>query len=259
MKRLALLCMAAWLSGCAVQPGDTTSGSVASQGAPDSEARQRARTFTELAAAYYGRAQYKVALDELRKAITIDSRFGPAYNIYGLIYMELAEDKLADENFRRAIDLDRADSEARNNYGWFLCTRGRYDEGLEQFAGALRNPLYSRPEVAMANAGQCAELKGDLALAEANLVKSLKLQPDNAGTLLRLASLRLRQDRLPEAQRLLARHDELLPPSAARLWLGVRIERKLGDRAQEAAYGLQLRKRFPDSNEARLLLAGQYE
>jgi Tfp pilus assembly protein PilF len=38
-----------------------------------------------------------------------------------------------------------------------------------------------------------------------------------------------------------------------------RLERKLGDRAQEAAYGLQLRKRFPDSNAARLLLTGQYE
>ena len=30
-------------------------------------------------------------------------RYGPAYNVYGLIYMELAEDKLAEENFRRAI------------------------------------------------------------------------------------------------------------------------------------------------------------
>ena len=37
------------------------------------------------------------------------------------------------------------------------------------------------------------------------------------------------------------------------------LERKLGDRAQEAAYGSQLRKRFPDSDEARLLRLGQYE
>lgn len=260
MKRYGvLLFAAALLAGCAGVPGELSSGSGVAQAEADSDARQRARTFTDLAAAYYVRAQYKVALDELRKAITTDSRFGPAYNVYGLIYMELAEDKLADENFRRAIELDRTDSEARNNYGWFLCTRGRYDEGLEQFAGALRNPLYAQPELAMSNAGQCAEMKGDLALAEVNLIKSQKLQPDNAGTVLRLASLRFRQGRLPDAQRLLTRHDELSPPSAASLWLGVRIERKLGDRAQEAAYGLQLRKRFPDSNEARLLLGGQYE
>ncbi|OZA26154.1 MAG: type IV pilus biogenesis/stability protein PilW [Hydrogenophilales bacterium 17-64-11] len=248
---------AALLAGCAGHPAGTGRG-VASTEA-DSASRQRASAFTDLAGAYFSRAQYKIALDELRKAITADSRFGPAYNIYGLIYMELAEDKLAEENFRRAIELDRSDSEARNNFGWFLCSRGRYDEGLEQFSAALRNPLYARPEQAMANAGLCAEKKGDLALAEANLVKSLKLQPDNPNTILKLAGLHFRQGRLVETQRLLGRHAELAPPTAESLWLGVRLERKLGDRTQEAAYGLQLRKRFPDSDEARLLLAGQYE
>jgi len=247
----------ALLAGCSMRPSD--SGSVVANTQVDSESRQRARAFTDLAGAYFARAQYKVALDELRKAITADNRFGPAYNIYGLIYMELAEDKLAEENFRRAIELDRGDSEARNNFGWFLCARGRYDEGLEQFSTALRNPLYAQPELAMANAGLCAEKKGDLVLAEANLLKSFKLQPDNPNTVLKLAGLHFRQGRLMETQRLLGRHAELAPPTAESLWLGVRLERKLGDRAQEAAYGLQLRKRFPDSNEARLLLTGQYE
>lgn len=255
MKKWIVM-VAVLLAGCAGQPVGE-SGVSGTQ--VDSESRQRARAFTELASAYYARAQYKVALDELRKAITADNRYGPAYNIYGLIYMELAEDKLAEENFRRAIDLDRSDSETRNNYGWFLCTRGRYDEGLEQFAVALRNPLYAHPERAMASAGQCAEKKGDLALAEANLQKSLKLQPDNPNTILKLAGLHFRRGQLMEAQRLLGRHAELAPPTAESLWLGVRLERKLGDRAQEAAYGLQLRKRFPDSNEARLLLSGRYE
>ena len=255
MSKRIIVLVAALLSGCATMPqGDT-----APAGEADSESRQRARAFTELAGAYYSRNQYKVALDELRKAITADSRFGPAYSVYGLIYMELAEDKLAEENFRRAIELDRNDSEARNSFGWFLCTRGRHDEGLEQFSAALRNPLYPHPEVAMANAGLCAERKGDLALAEANLVKSLKLQPDNANAVLKLAGLHFRQGRLDDTQRLLARHAELAPPTAESLWLGVRVERRLGDRAQEAAYGLQLRKRFPDSDEARRLLTGQYE
>jgi len=258
MKKRSLLAAALLLlGGCAAQPGG---GGLEPSATPaDSDARARAKVFTELATAYYARASYKVALEELRKAILIDNRYGPAYNVFGLIYMELAEDKLAEENFRRALELDRTDSEARNNYGWFLCSRGRYDEGLEQFSAALRNPLYAQPELAMANAGECAERKGDLALAEANFGKSLKLQPDNPNPVLRMAALRFRQDRLPDAQRLLARYEELSPPTAASLWLGVRVERKLGDRAQEAAYGLQLRKRFPNSSEAGLLQSGQYE
>lgn len=249
---------AALLAGCAGQPPGEGDRGISGTEA-DSDSRQRARAFTDLAGAYFSRAQYKIALDELRKAITADNRFGPAYNIYGLVYMELAEDKLAEENFRHAIELDRNDSEARNNFGWFLCTRGRYDEGLDQFSTALRNPLYTKPEQAMANAGLCAEKKGDLALAEANLVRSLKLQPDNANTALKLAGLNFRQGKLMETQRLLGRHAELAQPTAESLWLGVRLERKLGDRTQEGAYGRELRKRFPDSNEARLLLSGQYE
>lgn len=256
MRRwIGVVAVAACLTGCAAQQVD--SGVAASEA--DSQGHERAKVFTDLAGAYLSRGQYKVALDELRKAITADSRFGPAYNVYGMIYMDLGEDQLAEENFRRAIDLNHNDSDTRNNYGWFLCTRGRYDEGLAQFTAALRNPLYTQPELAMANAGLCAEKKGDIALAEANLSKSLKLQPDNAGTLLKLAGLYYRQGRLQEAQRQLARHDELAPPSAASLWLGVLLERKLGDRAQETAYAAQLRKRFPDSNEAQRLMSGQFE
>jgi type IV pilus assembly protein PilF len=257
VKKWSGVFVAALLAGCATQP--IGGGGGIANAEVDSASRQRASAFTDLAGAYFTRAQYKVALDELRKAITADSRFGPAYNVYGLIYMELAEDKLAEENFRHAIELDRSDSEARNNLGWFLCTRGRYDEGLEQFSAALRNPLYAKPEQAMVNAGLCAEKKGDLALAEANLLKALKLQPDNANAVLKLAGMYFRQGRLMDAQRLLGRHAELAPPTAESLWLGVRLERKLGDRDQAAAYGLQLRKRFPDSDETRLLLAGQYE
>ena len=256
-KWIGLFAAMVLMAGCVAPP--TGGGNGLTSAPVDSESRQRARTFTDLAAAYFTRAQYKVALDELRKAITADNQFGPAYNVYGLIYMELAEYKLAEENFRRAIDLDRNDSESRNNFGWFLCERGRYDEGLVQFSTAIQNPLYASPEQAMSNAGLCAEKKGDLALAEANLAKSLKLQPDNANTILKMAGLAFRQNRLSETQRYLGRHAELAPPTAESLWLGVRLERKLGDRAQEAAYGLQLRKRFADSNEARLLLSGQYE
>ena len=160
-KSLGVLITTALLAGCVAQPMDGGGGGFGA-GEADSQSRERAKAFTDLAAAYFSRTQYKVALDELRKAITADNRYGPAYNIYGMIYMDLAEDKLAEDNFRRAIDLDRNDSNARNNYGWFLCTRGRYDEGLAQFSAAIRNPLYTQPELAMTNAGLCAEKKGDM-------------------------------------------------------------------------------------------------
>ncbi|MCG8324683.1 MAG: type IV pilus biogenesis/stability protein PilW, partial [Thiotrichales bacterium] len=41
--------------------------------------------------------------------------------------------------------------------------------------------------------------------------------------------------------------------NAGSLWLGIQIERALGDRDAEASYALLLRNNFPDSREARLL------
>lgn len=260
MKKVLLISLVATLAGCANLPGGapaTSSPSGTQQS--ETEASSRAKAFTDLAGAYFSRGQMKIALDEVRKAIQADNRYGPAYNVLGLIYMELAEDKLAEENFRKSIELDRADSEAHNNYGWFLCTRSRYEEGLAQFTEALRNPLYAHPEQSMTNAGLCSEKKGDAKQAEAYYNKALKLQPDAPLTTIKYAVLNYRLGKHADAQNMLGRYHEIAPPTSESLWLGVLLERQTGDKEQAAAYGLQLRKRFPDSEEAQKLMRGQYE
>ena len=45
-------------------------------------------------------------------------------------------------------------------------------------------------------------------------------------------------------------------PSPEALLMGVCIERKLGNQPDEASYIFQLRQRFPNSNEARLIDSG---
>lgn len=264
MRRRAVVLMAfsLGLSACELEQtnGETSASSPAEEGAHRvSPATQHAKIFTDLAAAYFQRDQLKVALDDVRKAIVADNRYGPAYNVLGLIYMELAEDQLAEENFRKAVDLDRSDSEAHNGYGWFLCTRGRYDEALAQFTDALRNPLYAMPEQALANTGLCSEKKGELNKAEASFVKALKLQPDYPLATVSLARLYFREGKLNEAERLLNRYHEVTQPTAESLWLGVRVERKRGDKDQETAFATQLHKRFPNSKEDELLTSGRFE
>jgi type IV pilus assembly protein PilF len=250
------------LSACELEQtkGETSASSPAEQGPHRvSTSTQHAKTFTDLAAAYFERGQFKVALEDVRKAIAADNRYGPAYNVLGLIYMELAEDQLAEENFRKAVDLDRSDSEAHNSYGWFLCTRGRYDEALAQFTDALRNPLYAMPEQALANAGLCSEKKGDLKKAEASFIKALKLQPDYPLATVSLARLYFHEGKLNDAERLLNRFHEVAQPTAESLWLGVRVERKRGNKDQETALATQLHKRFPNSKEDELLTSGRFE
>ena len=45
--------------------------------------------------------------------------------------------------------------------------------------------------------------------------------------------------------------------TAGNLWMGVHIERKLGDQTSEKIYAEQLRRRYPNARETQLLLSGK--
>ncbi|MHB1175419.1 MAG: type IV pilus biogenesis/stability protein PilW [Sulfuriferula sp.] len=258
MNKFAVLLVSLLLSACAQPPGADLSSQQTST-SNLSEAQNRARIHTELAADYYTRTQYAIALHELRDAISADSTYAPAYNMFGLVYMQLREDKTAESNFLHAIELAPNDSETHNNYGWFLCTRSRYEPAIAQFNMALRNPLYPSPERALTNAGVCSLKAGNQTAAVAYFERALKLQPNQPQALSQLAEIYFRQGRYAESRTLLLRYFDVSRPSAEALWLGVRLMRKMGERNAEANYGFQLRKNFPDAPETRLLLSGQYE
>jgi type IV pilus assembly protein PilF len=247
------------LSACAteptrqdVQPSSNTTGS-------EKEERVRARLRTELAAGYFERGTLSIALEEVRLATSADPTYGPAYNVAGLIYTALKEDRLAEQNFTQALRLDPQDSDANHNYGWFLCQRKREQEAIKYFLAAVRNPLYQTPERSYLNAALCARNIGDVAGAEAHLSEAVKLRPNFTPALYYLAEIVYGRGDYLAARQYLGRLARLVSPSPEVLWLGVRVERKLGDKNSEASYALQLRRNFPDSAQAQALLAGQYE
>jgi type IV pilus assembly protein PilF len=95
--------------------------------------------------------------------------------------------------------------------------------------------------------------------AESFFERALKLEPDEPTSLLNLGQIRYRQGNIGEARKLVARHNKLVTPSAESLWLALRVERRLGERAAEQAFANQLRRRYPTSPEYRALLRGQYD
>jgi type IV pilus assembly protein PilF len=46
-------------------------------------------------------------------------------------------------------------------------------------------------------------------------------------------------------------------PSPDTLWLGIRLERILGNKDAEASYALALRQKYPNSEQTKALLSGQ--
>lgn len=221
---------------------------------------ERARVHTELGASYYQIGQLGVALDELNQALEADPKYVPAHNSLGLVYMGLRQDDKARQSFERALKLNANDSDANNNFGLFLCDRKFEKESVAYFLAALRNPLYKSPWEAYINAGVCIRRAGDEKAAEQYFQKALQLQPSDPRALINLAQLYYQQSDLEKSSAALSRYMQVVQnPDATALWLGVRMERLLGDRNAMASYSSQLRSRFPSAPETRALNEGRFE
>jgi type IV pilus assembly protein PilF len=223
----------------------------------ESVERSRARAHTELAAGYFELGNMSVALEEVKEALRSDPNYPPAHSIAGLIYGALKQDGLAEESFKRALTANPNDSYTNHNYGEFLCQRKREDEGIRHFVAATRNPLYPDIHSSYTNAGVCARRKGDMASAENYFLLALKSRANHPQALYNMADLAYGRGDYEASKTYLGRLTQLVQPNAEILWLGVRVERRLGDRNSEASYALQLRNRFPASKEAKALAAGE--
>jgi len=120
----------------------------------------------------------------------------------------------------------------------------------------VKNPLYSTPNLAYANAGICSARKNDVKNAEIYLNKALQIDSLTHSAAHQLAEIQFKRGDVKTAQRTL-QNSLLTAPSPEVLWLGIKIERVLGGKDNEASYALQLRQKFPNSEQTRLLLSGQ--
>lgn len=240
------------LVGCAA-PGSAPTGDVVTA-SDEPEARRRARIRLELAVGYFEDGKTTIALDELKQALVTDPSYAEAHNLRGLVYMRLAENRLAEESFRTAIQLAPRDASAVQNYGWLLCQTGRYHESTEQFQRALglsqnldRSKAYLTMGLCQAKAGQDAE-------AEGSLVRAYELDAGNPIAAYNLATLLFKRGENARAQFIVRRLNNSELANAESLWLGIKIERRLGDRLAERQLAEQLRNRFGQSREAGLYL-----
>lgn len=245
----AALALAA-LAGCAGKGlGTPSAGTDIATQSDETEANRRARIRLELAANYFQSGKTTIALDEVKQALILDPNNADAYNLRGLIYMRLGENELTDDSFQRASALRPRDSDVAHNYGWFLCQQKRYAESEQQFNRALAQPGYqSRDKTYMAQ-GLCQEAAGQPAQAEQTLIKAYELNPGNPVVGYNLAVLMQRRGELQRAQFYIRRLNSSDLANAQSLWLGIKIERGLGNRRAMQELVVQLRQRFPESSE----------
>lgn len=239
-----------------VLPGCGATGPVATDVAntivtpsDETEQRRRARIRLELAANYFENGQTTVALDEVKQSLAVDPAYADAHNLRGLIYMRLGDLGLAEESFRRALALRPSDPNLLHNQGWLLCQQRRYTDADQLFARALSNAAYTARSKTLMAQGVCLAAAQQFEPAEQALLRAYELDASNPVVAYHLGALLLRRNELTRAQFYVRRLNNSEFANSESLWLGIKIERQLGEMVAMRQLAEQLRRRFPDSRE----------
>ena len=214
------------------------------------QAQRRAELRLQLAVGYFQHGQTDVAMQEINQALAADPNYADAYNLRGLIYMRQDDAAQAEDSFRRAIAIKPRDPDTRHNYGWLLCQQKRYGDAMGQFAAALAVPTYQDAAKTLMTQGVCQIQAGDRAAAEKSLTQAYEMDAGNPVIGYNLASLLFQREDFTRAQFYIRRINNGQAANAESLWLGVKTERRLGNREAMAQLASQLQRRFPQSREA---------
>jgi type IV pilus assembly protein PilF len=211
----------------------------------------------ELGVDYLRKGNLEQAKEKIERSLDQDGRSARAHSVAGMLYARLGDEKKAESHFDRAISLDSDNPEIRNNYAVYLCQGGAYSRGERQALAAAENALYKTPEAALLNAGNCARSAGDLKRAEEHYRRALQLRPRFAEALYLMAEMQFQQTQYISARAFLQRFMEVGRTSPATLWLGHRIERSLGNRAEAQHYARRLKTEYPNAAQTKELLESE--
>lgn len=237
-----LLCGAPILAGCGGAEAKRQAAGLEPDASP-------ADLYVNMAVAYYQRGQFDAALERGLRAVDEDKRNADAHYILAIIYQRLGKQADADRHFTESVRLDPDNPEYLNARGTILCTRGRYDEALEQFEAAAANPLYATPEVALTNASDCSRRAKRSTDAERYLREGLSRNANYPPALLAMARLNYERGQYQAARDYIARYGRLGRATPAALLLAHRIEAKVGNSSSAEALADTLRRQYPDAPE----------
>jgi type IV pilus assembly protein PilF len=241
ITRTAALLAALLLAGCSSTPSKD-----------GGDPKRAADLNAQLGVRYMVQGNQERAMEKLNYALTFDPDHGPAHHYLGELYRRLGRDDDAERHFRRALVRMPDDANLHNNMGVFLCGRGRYDEAEKEFLRVLEHPVYQPRDEVYENLGLCMQRKPDIAKADQYLRQALSINPRLPKSLFTMAQLSHADGNMLSARAYLQRYSEVARHTPETLWLGIQIERVLGDRDALASYELLLRNNFSASEQARL-------
>ncbi len=247
--RGAIVVIFVFLGGCV----STTESTF--QVAQDEEKAEQA--YVRLGLAYIQEERFDRSRRHLNRALEINSSSAPATAAMGLLNQAEGEYALAEERFQQALDMDSGFTRGRSYYGVFLYNQGRYEEALEQFRTASEDTEYDNRGGIFVNRGRAAARIGEHEEAVESFQRAMRLERNNRRALEGALESLVELERFDEARPLFeqfartVRSAEDVSHSPRTLLAGIKLARHDGDMDQEASLALQLRQRFPDSEQHR--------
>ncbi|MES2918406.1 MAG: type IV pilus biogenesis/stability protein PilW [Pseudomonadota bacterium] len=214
--------------------------------------RAAARDRVAIAAKYIQQNEDDNALKYLQQALRSDPESAEAHNLLAVVMERDRNYKAADREFRKALRLRDNYSQAHNNYGSFLFRQGRYKAAMKQYEAAAEDITYSFRAQAFEGMARCAWQLGDREGTEDALQRALGLDPNLPGAMLLAAESNFEKQNYDVARNLYRRYLQLsaaMPQTPQSLWLGIRLERRFGDKDALASYELALKRLYPASPE----------
>lgn len=215
-----------------------------------------ARDRVAMASEYLRKGDNESAQVQLKKALELDSDSPEAHHLMAVVQERDGDIKEADKEYRKAIKLKPEYSAAHNNYGVFLLKNNRCREAIKQFDAATADLGYDFRAQAFEGMGRCQLKEGNKEEATRSFSRALRLDSNLPLATLQMADLLFEQKNFPASRDLYQRYlkiTEKQPQIPQSLWLGIRLERQLGDNKDAlASYELALRRLYPNSQEYKL-------
>lgn len=229
------------VAGCVTETNDPL--------AQNRDPEKAARAYVDAGTLYMQRGKMEHANRTLTRAYDIAPKDPAVNNALALFYSIEGNDEQIEKHFKIALSEDPDFSQARNNYAAYLFDKGKYEQAIEHLDRVTRDYKYPRRFKAYENLGICYLRTGDVESAKSSFNRALQLNSNLPVSLVEMAEIALTEGDNKMAARYLKKYESIAQPSPRQLWIGIRLQRVLGDKNKLASYELALKNMFPGSDE----------
>ncbi len=188
---------------------------------------------------------------QFSNAMELQKNSAEAYQGIAMVHMGNGEMEAAGEAFTKAMRY--ADDDNRSTiqvaFGRYQMELGNDSAACEYFEKAGQDYDYSARAEALYLAALCAEKIGNAVRVLPALEHALNINPNYKPVIIKLSEMYFANGNYAACKKMLDKFDTVSKPTAASLWLGIRIERIFGNKNKEASYALALKNRHPYSKE----------